>query len=131
MTVRIISSSHEGIYKVIMANLEISNELHRRFTLFAIDIENGQVKLDDDFLNRASCDIEAVFVLPHWHNVVEAVQQAHCLCPDIHTVGWDVVIEENDVVVLEGNVNWALNAMQMTRSEPLLTILSKASHRYQ
>ena len=131
MTVRIISSSHEGIYKVIMANLEISNELHRRFTLFAIDIENGQVKLDDDFLNRASCDIEAVFVLPHWHNVVEAVQQAHGLCPDIHTVGWDVVIEENDVVVLEGNVNWALNSMQMTRSEPLLTILSKASHRYQ
>ncbi len=130
MTIRIISCSNDGICEVIMANLEISNELNQRLTLFAINIENGQVELDDEFLKRAFCNTESGFTLPHWHGVVEAVQQAHALCRDIHTVGWDVVIEDNDVVLLEGNINWALNAMQITHSEPLLTILSKASNRY-
>ena len=130
ITIRAISCSDTNEIKLVMANLELSNEANQRFSLFTINIENGRVALDDTFLSSLACQLPPELTLPHWHKLISAIKQAHGLCPDIHTVGWDVVIGQDDVMLLEGNTNWALNAMQMTCPEPLLGFLSRVSARY-
>lgn len=45
----------------------------------------------------------------------EAIQQAkffHSFFKDIHSIGWDIAILENEVCFIEGNDNWEISLHQ-------------------
>lgn len=46
----------------------------------------------------------------------EAVQQAiyfHSMLPELHSVGWDIAIDEEGPIFIEGNDNWEINGPQI------------------
>ena len=130
ITLRVVTCFDADEPIVVMANLELNNDSNQRMDIFAINTHDGRVQFDDCFSNKCDFDSSIPIVLPHWGDVLVEVVKAHQLCSDIHTVGWDVVITRDGVFLLEGNVNWGINVMQMVRQQPLLPLLKKASSRY-
>lgn len=57
------------------------------------------------------------FQIPHWDKVVELVESACHKVPEVKTVGWDVAITEDDVLLVEGNHNWCKNFFQQVYGE--------------
>lgn len=44
------------------------------------------------------------FKIPCWEKIVETVKEAAVICPDVKYVGWDVVLDNDDnIVIIEGN----------------------------
>ena len=43
------------------------------------------------------------FQIPHWDKCVQLVNEVARIVPDVHYVGWDLAILENDVCLIEGN----------------------------
>ncbi|MEZ9822912.1 sugar-transfer associated ATP-grasp domain-containing protein [Shewanella sp. 10N.286.45.A1] len=130
ITLRVVTCFDADEPIVVMANLELNNDSNKRMDIFVINIDDGSVQFDGDSSNPRDSDGFTPIVLPHWDDVLLEVIKAHQLCKDIHTVGWDVVITIDGVLLLEGNVNWGINVMQVVRQQPLLPLLSKASSRY-
>ncbi len=52
--------------------------------------------------------------IPYWENVIEIVTKAAKVIPEVRTVGWDVVILESGVYLLEGNHNWDKTHWQLS-----------------
>jgi putative polysaccharide biosynthesis protein len=52
--------------------------------------------------------------IPNWENVIEIVTKAAKVIPEVSTVGWDVVILESGVFLLEGNHNWDKTHWQLS-----------------
>lgn len=44
--------------------------------------------------------------IPHWEQVLSAVEQGMALVPSMGYVGWDVAVTETGVELIEGNYNW-------------------------
>lgn len=44
--------------------------------------------------------------LPEWEEMVQYVKKAHSLFYGIHSIGWDVVVTEDGIMLIEGNDNW-------------------------
>lgn len=58
------------------------------------------------------------FHIPMWDDVVKTVQNAALVFPDMHYIGWDVVInKDNQVVLVEGNPGADPDAEQITTKE--------------
>lgn len=55
------------------------------------------------------------FKIPYIKECVEACKCFHDLFPDIHSIGWDVVVTENGPLFIEGNDNWEIEVPQMYR----------------
>ncbi len=54
----------------------------------------------------------------HWQELENTALQAHANFPDLFSIGWDLTVTPEGVKLIEGNINWAVNAPQM--NEPAL-----------
>lgn len=52
------------------------------------------------------------YILPFWHEAVEYVKSAHRLFYGLHSIGWDVCITTDGIVLIEGNDNWDTSGSQ-------------------
>ncbi len=109
VTLRLITCSIDGKVALMIGNLEVSGEDHQRLHMFPIDVRAGIAAVGVQQLK-----------LPDWPAVVEAVCGAHRFCSDLLTVGWDLVISDRGVRLLEGNLNWGVQAHQVPPRQPLL-----------
>lgn len=87
-----------------------------------INLEDGSLKRYGFFKPQFGTKLEkhpdsgvvfSSFIIPFFE---EAKQQAcyfHSMLPNIHSVGWDIAIEENGPVFIEGNDNWEINGPQI------------------
>jgi hypothetical protein len=53
------------------------------------------------------------FLIQHWEDIVEYVIKAHSLFYGIHSIGWDVAVTDEDIVLIEGNDNWETTFFQL------------------
>ena len=98
-----------GIFTLGVEKAEIANALqHSLFGL--IDLETGEVFTDlcdysdNLYTNHPDTGFASKgFVIPYWKEIVEMVQKAAAIVPQVGYVGWDVAISENGPVLIEGN----------------------------
>lgn len=57
--------------------------------------------------------------VPRWSKLLNVAQKAHRFFPNVHTIGWDLAVTDDGIVLLEGNINWAVAAHQIA-GQPLL-----------
>jgi hypothetical protein len=57
------------------------------------------------------------FKIPHWDKVIKMVESACYVIPEVRTVGWDVAITDDDVLLVEGNHNWCKTFFQQVYGE--------------
>lgn len=57
------------------------------------------------------------FQIPHWDKVLDIVKKACHEVETVRTVGWDVAIGEENVLLVEGNHNWCKNFFQQVEME--------------
>lgn len=53
------------------------------------------------------------FQIPRWAEVLEQVREAALVTPRVRTVGWDVAVLEDRVVIIEGNSKWNKDTLQI------------------
>lgn len=53
--------------------------------------------------------------IPFWKEVVEQVKYFHKMLFNLHSIGWDVAIAEDGPYFIEGNDNWEIPLVQMTK----------------
>lgn len=61
----------------------------------------------------------AGITIPRWSEAVTLAQQAHATCPWLPTVGWDIVVTETGVCLLEANPGWCVELAQIATNQPL------------
>lgn len=108
-TLRIITSSGLAGIDLQLANLERSRADYRRWMMYPLNLINGEVEVEGQRI-----------VLPNWPEIVRLVKAAHALCADQLTIGWDVVMTDTGPLILEGNINWVVQAHQLAPRRPLL-----------
>lgn len=52
------------------------------------------------------------FQIPYFEEVKKQAVYFHSMLPQIHSVGWDVVVGERGPIFIEGNDNWEINGPQ-------------------
>lgn len=57
--------------------------------------------------------------LPHWRDVVALALRAHDAFPQFPSVGWDIAITDEGLVVVEANYNWDAVFTQQVGAQPL------------
>lgn len=128
ITLRIVSYMYDGVCNLAIGNLELNDDMHRRFRVFAIDLLDGGVSLEAKHCASLGwAEKDRRVMLPYWHELQTEIKLAHSVCTDVHTVGWDAVITATGVVLLEGNFNWGINPLQRVRQAPLLPLLCQCS----
>ncbi|WNO09102.1 sugar-transfer associated ATP-grasp domain-containing protein [Teredinibacter sp. KSP-S5-2] len=55
--------------------------------------------------------------LPDWESIKAFTKAAHNICPDVRTVGWDLAISDQGIVLLEGNFNWGVEVHQLNSTK--------------
>ena len=53
------------------------------------------------------------FQIPYLHQAINQALYFHSMLPGMHSVGWDIAIEENGPTFIEGNDNWEINGPQI------------------
>lgn len=53
------------------------------------------------------------FQVPHWDKVLNIINEAAKVIPQVRTVGWDVAILEDKPIIIEGNPSWNKGAPQI------------------
>lgn len=51
--------------------------------------------------------------LPHWEEIIQYVKKAHLLFYGLHSIGWDVAITTDGIMLIEGNDNWDTTSVQL------------------
>ncbi len=101
----------------------------------AIDIDSGIV-ISPGIKRMAACsslyDKHPItgktilgFQIPLWKQVVSSVKEAAVVIPEVRTVGWDVAILEDKVLIIEGNPKWNKGAPQIPLDKGIKPILDK------
>ena len=57
------------------------------------------------------------FKIPMWEELVAMLKEAALLVPDVRYVGWDVVVRENDVCLVEGNFESTVYTLEVPSHE--------------
>lgn len=57
--------------------------------------------------------------LPEWSRVCAMVAEAHASFPDIPTIGWDVGWTPEGPTIVEGNLTWCAELVQIAHDSPL------------
>lgn len=55
----------------------------------------------------------ADFIIPHFQECKKQAIFLHSMLPQLHSIGWDIAIDENGPVFVEGNDNWEINGPQI------------------
>lgn len=61
--------------------------------------------------------------IPYWNNVINLVKNAAKEVPEVRTVGWDVIISNDGVSLLEGNHNWDKTHWQLCYGKGMKEII--------
>jgi hypothetical protein len=131
MTIRVITARVASGYKSVCALVEIPLQQDQsHYLMIAVDCKNGNLLPinKNHLLNKNQWSEEAtdllnklrIVTLPRWDEVVDVCCQAHKQFADILTIGWDVVIATQGVLLVEGNSNWAVAAHQIQATGPIL-----------
>lgn len=87
-----------------------------------IDLENGTLKKYGLYKPGfgTKCDrhpnsgiIFEGYKIPKWKEIVEYTKRAHLLFYGLHSIGWDVAITDDGIMIIEGNDNWDTLGVQL------------------
>lgn len=122
VTIRLITVKNKMHIEPISAILEIPNTDDRNtFKLLSINVENGKInnKYIGDYLYKIDV-CQHVYLekiaeryLPQWKELLSAAKNAHQLCSNYYTVGWDIAITPKGITIIEGNVGWGTKKHQL------------------
>lgn len=100
-----------------------------------IDIKSGKV-ITGGIKKNSSCDkyhdyhpvtkkqIKG-FQIPHWKNILSTVESAALIIPEVKTIGWDVAVLQDKVLLIEGNSKWNKDTWQIPAGYGKKEILEK------
>lgn len=127
-TIRILTVVDLGVVNVIGAVFRISvdcevDNFSAGNLAAEIDIKTGQVLSPGTYklaATKPQCDyhpstgaaIKGVFI-PHWQLVLAKAQEAALVYPNLKTVGWDIAVMQDDVMIIEGNTCWNKDTWQI------------------
>ena len=57
--------------------------------------------------------------LPFWPEVIQLSIMAHEVFPYFSSIGWDIAMTEDGPLLVEGNLLWGIESLQMTHDRPL------------
>jgi hypothetical protein len=119
-TVRIITQSVEGEIEVLAARLRISinspvDNLAAGNAAAPVDLTSGVVtgpavfsditKKNINFHPVTGVEIPG-FRIPFWNEILDIAIKAATMTPENRSVGWDIAITDDGVLLIEGNHNW-------------------------
>lgn len=99
-----------------------------------VDLKTGEVTGPGVYsdITKSDCNVHPVtnktisgFKIPFWYEVIEMIKEAALLCPENHSVGWDIAITENGPELIEGNHNWCKLLWQLPVKQGLKKELGK------
>ena len=53
------------------------------------------------------------YKLPYWEEILNYVKHAHRLFYGFHSIGWDIAVTTNGIILIEGNDNWNSSGAQL------------------
>lgn len=119
ITIRLVTIRKTEEFKAISAVLEIPLQNHtKNYCILPIDMESGTVKHFDEnefklpLFDTIDFNLLKDYKLPFWKEAKDCGLQAHQQMLDVFSVGWDVAITTNGVVLIEGNFNWDVTPHQ-------------------
>ncbi len=65
------------------------------------------------------------FKIPYWKEIIKKVKQAATIIPEVRTVGWDIAILQDKIVIIEGNPKWNKDTPQIPLNKGIKPILTK------
>ncbi|NWF35527.1 sugar-transfer associated ATP-grasp domain-containing protein [Mariprofundus sp. KV] len=110
-TLRVISALIDGVPEVLMANLELPAK-QGGVRMLMVDVGQGSLMAAHPSVRDELSDLIG-WCLPQWSKVASLCTNAHHHFEDLNAIGWDVVISNGDVKLLEGNINWGVAAHQV------------------
>ena len=118
ITFRVITMMDNGKANTISAVLEWPKRVNSSYVYAVpIEVKSGKLlKAGQNLLTKEEpppvlAEIE-MQIVPFWKEVVDTVERAHEVFPDISTIGWDVAISQLGVKLIEGNINWGVASHQ-------------------
>jgi len=131
VTIRLITTIVTKQSKAISGMLEIPIEGSFN-NVYSIDIQlkDGALNNMDRYYSLAEdAQIQNILkskglILPFWSELVLTAEQAHQQFLDIVTIGWDLAITEQGVVLLEGNVNWGVAVHQYDKNNLIQALIA-------
>ena len=102
VTIRLVTVLMDQKPGILFATLEIPRaDDSKLWFLFAIDPMSGKL-LDKRQIVQEETNRELIGQsLPFWNEAAALCLEAHSLFPDLYTIGWDVVITDSGVKLLE------------------------------
>ena len=134
-TVRVVTTRAIGEQPmVVRAALRMSSLEGREVDNFsqggiasAIDVDSGELSyaVAKDFtrglFSKHPMTDEQIkgLVQPHWPSIQRTVIQAHEKFSEFVSVGWDVAVTEEGPLLLEANIDWGHDLLQIPHDRPL------------
>lgn len=56
------------------------------------------------------------YKLPYWQEIIQHAKNAHRLFYGLHSIGWDVAITTDEIMLIEGNDNWGTEDAQFYKN---------------
>jgi len=116
---RIRKALREGVTYSVSYGGDIAN-YHRGSLIAPIDLRTGkitspaQVKSGELYAEHPITGTRIVgFEVPYWREILEMIERAARVVPEIAYVGWDVAVTPSGPVILEGNHNPGYHTQQM------------------
>ena len=119
-TVRIITQEENGKIDLLAARLRISinsdvDNMAAGNAASPVDLTSGKVTGPAVFsdITKAGIIIHPVtnviiqdFQIPYWNEIKSMVREASLMMPENRSVGWDIAINSDGPLLIEGNHNW-------------------------
>ncbi len=145
-TIRIATLRRNGKSQIIMACFKLirGDNMHDNFSkgmsnnlIAPINIETGELKpawgsLMSDwpkmvqwiFHPDSGKKIEG-FILPHWHEIAELALHAQESLPLLHTIGWDIALSDEGILIVEANTAYDAASFQLFEKRGLKSEFQK------
>jgi len=121
VTLRMVTAYVDQQATLLFATVEIPRaDNANSWTLFAVEVTTGRLFDNCSLIKEANHPDLSGEIVPFWQGCVNLCLDAHTKLPDILTVGWDVVITNSGVKLLEGNINWGVETHQILTGAPAL-----------
>lgn len=126
-TLRIITCHYNQQIHMVHAMLEVPLKNDEYWESYDIDLSNGELNILPGIDNKAG--IRPRTRLPFWQQVCQTVLDGHQSLGKIKTISWDVCIQNDGPIIVEGNSGWDLSAPQSVCQTPLLQGTLKSAYK--